>query len=812
MTRETSSELEGSRVQLPHGQGVQIGDNNRQLNQFLKVGKLHSNAPHISKPSYRETLRVIRGRTRALLEREYELAQLSRFATGGREFGASNYLWITGDAWAGKTALLAEAVQDIPRKLPKKYKVDIVAYFLVGRESQASREQFLIVITSQLCYLLKVSSPPVVDIHVYRDLWARAAVRAVQKERYLLLVVDGLDEDLRPGGRSVAALLPAEHLSSRARVLVSSRPHPTLPYDVDASHPLRATSPATLSASPHAAELKLLAQQEINALLSSEAASAQHSSDLPFDVLGLLTAASGGLTAQDIAAMTAINPRHIRAFINDRAARSLQPVRLGKVAGEPRFQFAHQTLLDYCRTNPDVGEEIRYREMIFNWADEWCRRGWPTSAVANTQTPLYLLDSYPAMLAADQEGLDHRSPELDRLANLVSDVGWIDAALTEVGAEPVVAALRIANQMVPDRNSVAAMLRVVELPENQWSGPQESYPSDAVAKLARGAITNKLNELAEAAGDRLRRYPPPYMVPIWVDGRTAARQAPTRVRHDGAIRAVAFGPDGTVFSGGSVDGAVRLWDAAVPGDPGRQAGRHDGVVLAVVVTTGGMVASGGLDGVVRLWDPAMPDKGSRELGHHGGAVRALVVSSDGRLASGGEDGTVRLWDPAVPSHAGRIVGRHDGSVRGVGATSDGHIVSAGLDGAVRLWNPADPGHSGLELGRHLAVMAVAVTPEGQVISVGLGGEVRLWDRSSPGVIRNEMPARNATRTVAATANGQVVCGCANGIIRLWDYRATNDRATAVAGYRGAVSALAIGPDGWIAAANDNVLTIFELAC
>ena len=144
--------------------------------------------------------------------------------------------------------------------------------------------------------------------------------------------------------------------------------------------------------------------------------------------------------------------------------------------------------------------------------------------------------------------------------------------------------------------------------------------------------------------------------------------------------------------------------------------------------------------------------------------------------------------------------------------ADGRIVSGGLDGAVRLWDPPGPDYLGLELGRHQAVMAVTVTLDDQIMSVGLGGEVRVWDRDIPGTIRNELNCRSAARTVAATPNGRTVCGCADGVIRLWDHQTINDRSTAVADYRGTISALAIGPDGWIVAANNNVLTIFELTC
>jgi hypothetical protein len=66
----------------------------------------------------------------------------------------------------------------------------------------------------------------------------RATERAEHADRHLLLVVDGLDEDLSSakGLPSVASLLPAA-AGGKTHVLVASRPYPELPGDVDLDHP-----------------------------------------------------------------------------------------------------------------------------------------------------------------------------------------------------------------------------------------------------------------------------------------------------------------------------------------------------------------------------------------------------------------------------------------------------------------------------------------------------------------------------------------------------------------------------------------------
>lgn len=142
---------------------------------------------------------------------------------------------------------------------------------------------------------------------------------------------------------------------------------------------------------------------------------------------------------------------------------------------------------------------------------------------------------------------------------------------------------------------------------------------------------------------------------------------------------------------------------------------------------------------------------------------------------------------------------------------DGLIVSGGVDGVVRLWDPATPEDPGREVGRHGAVMALAVIDYRQIVSVGLSGEVRLWEPADPCAARHALNCRSAARAVAATADGRIICGYADGTLRLWESDARGDRGHPVGTYRGAIWALAISEDGRVAAANDNVLTIFSLA-
>ena len=77
--------------------------------------------------------------------------------------------------------------------------------------------------------------------------------------------------------------------------------------------------------------------------------------------------------------------------------------------------------------------------------------GWPSALDGAEGPPRYLLDTYPATLARDPQ----------RLAALVSDAGWADAAIQSVGADRVLADLRRAAAAAPDDPAAGVMLAAV---------------------------------------------------------------------------------------------------------------------------------------------------------------------------------------------------------------------------------------------------------------------------------------------------------------------------------------------------------------
>ena len=681
-----------------------------------------------AEPAYRATLRQLRARTGVLQGRDGELEAIGAFAAGRPSALAppgSQHAWLVGGPWAGKTALLAEAVHALPPE------VDCVAYFLTRPTGDADRERFLAAVVPQLAWLLGTDPPSALDEHVFRQLWEQAAQRAADEGRQLLLIVDGLDEDLRPGGHSVAGWLPGRLPGLPARVLVASRLYPRLPDDVDPAHPLAALTPDklyTLPDSPHAARLRELADQEITQLLR------RASDDLALDVLGLLTAARGGpLAAADLATLTGSRPWKVRGVLDGEAARTLQQV---GPADTPRYTFAHETLLARCQQQ-GVGDPGHARR-IDEWAATWRDRGWPTARDGKQGTPLYLLDRYPRTLYGDPP----------RLAALAGDAGWVTAAIRTLGVDAVLAELKTAGAAAPGEPRLAAMHAVVRGQAHHLRGREAAGdPGFVPRQLCLQAA--ELGETLLAADCRTRQLASDDPGPVlqW----TTRRASPALILELGRHERRGGGGGGAAGRAGGHrrrdDGRVLVWDPAEPGAGPVELGRHEGGVGAVAVLPDGrVVTGGGYGGRVLVWDPAEPGAGPVELGRHEGGVGAVAVLPDGRVVTGGGG---RAGAGVGPGGAGRRPGRarpprgRGGGGGGAAGRAGGHrrrATGGCWCGTRRSRAPARSSSAATSGG----VGAVAVLPDGRVVTGG-GTTGGCWC----GTRRSRAPARSSSAATRA---------------------------------------------------------------
>ncbi|MGW4423817.1 hypothetical protein, partial [Streptosporangium sp. NPDC004631] len=354
--------------------------------------------------------------------RSAELAELAAFCSGE---GGPGYVWWQGLAWAGKSALMATLVLHPPAG------ARVVSFFITARYAgQSDRQAFLDVVLPQLAELLGQSLPPLLGASTqqgwFNRLLKEAARACAQAGERLVLVVDGLDEDLGvtvgPGAHSIAALLPPV-VAEGLRVVVAGRPNPPVPSDVPVGHPLRDTRIVrVLTPSPAAQVIRDDAERELEHVLHGDAAGRE--------LLGLLVAAGGGLSVEDLAELTESPMGVVRKWLHAVSGRTFtgRESQWRPGTGARVFVLAHEEL--HAAAVESLGAQTLSgcRDRIHAWAQGYRDRGWPA------ETPEYLLSGYHRMLlaAGDLVQLVECAIDQARLDRMLDRSGGDGAALVEV--------------------------------------------------------------------------------------------------------------------------------------------------------------------------------------------------------------------------------------------------------------------------------------------------------------------------------------------------------------------------------------------
>ena len=745
---------------------------------------------------YLPTVREIHSRNGLLKGRERELSELAAFAVGGE-----GYRLLVGEQYAGKTALLAELVTT---RLPSQ--VDVVSYFISGNRGDADRDMFLAAVVPQLAEILREPDSEA-GPQEFRALWQAAARKASREQRHLLLVVDGLDEDLAPpGSPSIAELLPsvvaglAYQEWNRAHVLVSNRLNCPLPWDVPHNHPLQKVQPVVLEPHAEASVYEALAKREIDSLKAIGPDAKRF--------LAVLAAAAGPLGMEDLRELTDLSEDSVDELVK-KTHRSL---RTSGPEDARRCAFASTSLLHRAQADSDL-HISRYREAIHEWADRWRRRRWQHDQEARAGVPLYLLDAYPKTLGDEPQ----------RRAALVRDAGWVTAAIEKITVDLVLAELRTCVAATPGFTGPAEMLATVRGQAPLLRSQPHLEPGQVLRQLCLQAAELHEMDLAGDFRERLSAYPGP--VPQWTSRRPYRALVAEVNGHAGWVNAVALTRDGSVVAG-TDDGRIWLWNPSATVAGIVTLGHHDGPVRALAVDKNGCVVSGGHDHRIRLWDPLLMGAEPVELGRHNGAVRALAIDENGRVISGGDDARVLAWDERALEAGPIELGRHAGAVRSVAVSPDGWVVSGGDDHRVCLWNHATPGVIVAQTNRLSGrIMTVAVAPDRSVVVGGTDSVLYRWHHQfSDPLLESDhalaqygrRPAEfgshhGVVRAVSIVREGRVVSGGDDGRVLLWQTRDRGTDRIEIGRHDGPVRAVADAWDDWaVSGGQDQRVRIWDV--
>jgi WD40 repeat protein len=287
--------------------------------------------------------------------------------------------------------------------------------------------------------------------------------------------------------------------------------------------------------------------------------------------------------------------------------------------------------------------------------------------------------------------------------------------------------------------------------------------------------------------------------------------APHRIigRHSLAATAVAFAKiDGrSVAVSGSIDGAVRLWDARTGEQIGRALEERQRIAAVAVGRVDGsvVVVSGSINGTIRLWNPFTGKRiGSPLMGNQSSFNPGALGVVDGEAVgvSGSADGGIRLWN-ARTGNTIRKSSRNRAKVTAVAfgvVNGRALVVSASNDKAIRLWSA----NTGEPIGKPLKGYAGAVTAlalgvvDGRAVVIcgSWDGTIRLLDIRTGEPIGQPLEGHQSNLVAIAfgEVNGRAVAvsGSWDATVRLWYAQTTEPISLRLAGHAGQVTAVTLG--------------------
>lgn len=262
--------------------------------------------------------------------------------------------------------------------------------------------------------------------------------------------------------------------------------------------------------------------------------------------------------------------------------------------------------------------------------------------------------------------------------------------------------------------------------------------------------------------------------------------------HTGAVKALAWAPQGNYLASGGEDRLIRIWDLEARKEWTQLLPGHSGQIEVLAWSPDGTyVASGAHDFLIRLWNinegeylgsfterikkPFVHARGFEfavglESVSHEDIVLALSWAPNGkRLASASWDRTVAIWD--VPGGTQLVgISNPQGWITTAAWSPHGDQISfGGYDQAVHIYSVTGEEIKKLE-GHTNWVQAVAYSPDGRyVASSGYDRKVFIWDLATNEIIRS-LPADEYVVTVVewSPCGRYLAGGSHNGTVRIWD--------------------------------------------
>jgi WD40 repeat protein/tRNA A-37 threonylcarbamoyl transferase component Bud32 len=496
---------------------------------------------------------------------------------------------------------------------------------------------------------------------------------------------------------------------------------------------------------------------------------------------------------------------------------ALEAICLKAMALEPKDRYA------VPRALADDIEHWLADEPVSAWVEPWTVKGrrWVgrhrvlfTGAAAAALVGLVSLLIATGLLTAANENLVEAKDKADEQKRKAEGLAIAMEQERDRAAQALaISTTNLALNRLNERNLALAQELLEEVPSRfRWGGwhylKKQVAGSYCTLYGHVGAIRNVAFspdglQLASAGQDK--------MVKVW-DVKNG-QEILTLRGHKVGIKSVIFSPDGLLLASAGEDQTVKIWDAT-SGREVRTLRGHTSTVSSVSFSSDGLLlASASEDETVKLWDVKSGQE-VRTLRGHTNIVTSVAFSPDGLLlASAAVDGTVKLWNSKTGQTV-RTLSAHDpagtaNAIRSVAFSPDGLLLAtANDDQTVKLWD-AHGGQEVRTLRTHTGlVTSVAFSPDGVLLaSAGYDNTVKVGDTKSGQEIVILRGHTNAVLGVTFSPDGQLLASASSdGTVKLWNAR-SSQHIRALWGHNGPVTSVAFSPDGVLLASGSYDTTV-----
>jgi len=338
----------------------------------------------------------------------------------------------------------------------------------------------------------------------------------------------------------------------------------------------------------------------------------------------------------------------------------------------------------------------------------------------------------------------------------------------------------------------------------QWSSPVQQGAVRSVAFSPDG------RRVASASDDK--------MVRIW--DSTTGKEIFLLRGHTDSVWSVAFSPDGQYIASASRDKTIRIWEAT-SGKNLLIIQEKEKIHLPCIAfsPSGKRVAATSSGFAIRIWD-VETGKELTILKGDGQATGSIAFSPDGQLlASTHNGGKIRIWNATSGQEVNSLTGHTAYEIRSVAFSPDGKTLATAswdfkfsIDNTVRLWDVNTGKELNVLKGHTNAVLSIAFSPHGKYIaSASADRTIRIWDVET-GTELKLLKGSDAAVSVAYNPDGsQLISAFLDNTVRVWDVNINKERKI-LSGHTDDIRSISFSPDSktLASASGDKTVRIWDV--